>query len=85
MLSVRKEIDKLIQDIPYLKFQFPDMKNIRIRRLDASETSRRRREVSRARESLEALLGVDSEALTDLEPKLLEKLKRRLDDLGDED
>jgi superfamily I DNA and RNA helicase len=85
MLSVRKEIDKLMQDIPYLKFQFPDMENIRIRRLDASETSRRRRQVSRARQGLETLLGIDSEALTDLDPKLLEKLKRRLDDLGDED
>lgn len=86
MTEVKKEIDKIIQDIPnaQFKFIFPDMENIGIRRLDASETSRRRKQVGKAKTSINALLGLDKEALKDVDPKAIKKLKKMIDEVESE-
>jgi galactokinase len=54
------------------------MENIRIRKLDASETSRRRKEVGKARSSLKTLLNLDKEALKDIDQNLLKKLQNMI-------
>ena len=57
MRAVVKEIEKIQSDIPYFRFRFPNME--RLRRLDASETTRRRKEVKKAKDSMEMLAGMD--------------------------
>lgn len=83
MNSATKEIEEILSDIPRFKFIFPNMENIR--KLDASETSRRRREVRRAKESINALLDLDEEALTDLDIKKIKKLRKKIAKVPDED
>lgn len=78
MNDVDIELTKIVSHIPRFRFLFPDMENIRIRKLDASETSRRRKEVGKARSSLKTLLNLDKEALKDIDPKLLKKLKNMI-------
>jgi superfamily I DNA and RNA helicase len=83
MQSAEAEINKILSDIPYFRFIFPDME--KIRRLDASETSRRRREVKTAKESVSKLLDLDDEALNALSPSLLRDLKNKLGKLDDDE
>jgi superfamily I DNA and RNA helicase len=83
MIAARNEIRKILEDIPYFRFVFPDMEQIR--RLDASETSRRKREVKTAKESVARLIDVDKDALHSLPPSLLKKLKSKLEEVSDED
>jgi superfamily I DNA and RNA helicase len=83
MQAAEAEIRQILSDIPYLKFKFPDME--KIKRLDASETSRRRREVRTAKDSVSRLLDVDDEALNALSPALRKELKSKLDKLDDDD
>ena len=84
MKEVRTEIDHVVADIPRFKFNFPDMENIRIRKLDASETSRRRKEVGKAKTSLNTLLNLDKEALKDVDPELIKRLESVLKEVGGE-
>jgi superfamily I DNA and RNA helicase len=78
MQEIQKEINRLIADIPDFKFVFPDM--ARIRKLDASETSRRKRTVKRIKGAVGELL-TEREALTDLSPDVRAKLVDLLKDL----
>ena len=76
MDRLQLEIARILNDLPQFKFIFPDM--ARIRKLDASETSRRRRQVKKVKNALGDLL-VAKEALSDLSEaersKLVEILK----------
>jgi superfamily I DNA and RNA helicase len=83
MRIAASEIQSILNDLPYFKFTFPDVEHLR--RLDASETSRRRREVRTAQESAKRLIGIDEEALQALPPALLKKLKAKIEGIPDED
>lgn len=83
MIAAKSEIGRILEDIPYFKFAFPDMEHIR--RLDASETSRRRREVRTAKESISKLLNLEPDALQALSPALLKELMSKLKEVPDED
>lgn len=83
MVAAKNEIRKIVEDIPYFRFIFPDMEHLR--RLDASETSRRRREVRTAKESITKLLTIEPDALHALSPSLLRELKSKLKEVSDED
>jgi superfamily I DNA and RNA helicase len=80
MERAKREIDAILADDGKLCFTFPDMDNLHIRRLDASDTSRRRRELALAKRSAQQLAGVDPEALATLDPAILRELKRRFDE-----
>lgn len=83
MRAAKEEIDKILADLPCFRFAFPDMQTLR--RLDASETTRRRREVRRAKETIRTLTEIDKEALSEVDPTLIAKLKQLLSEVGDED
>lgn len=83
MRSAVQEIEKVLGDLPCFRFVFPDMGNLR--RLDASETTRRRREVRKARETIRTLTEIDKEALTDVDPTLIRQAKQLLSEVEDED
>jgi len=76
MRSVQREIQGILDDLPRFRFTFPDIEGIR--KLDASETTRRRREVKKLRESVKAIMS-SKEALADLSEadrrKLIDLLK----------
>jgi superfamily I DNA and RNA helicase len=80
MEKASQEISRIMQDIPYFKFVYQGIEGIRC--LDASETSRRRRDVRRASDSIKNLLQIDKEALKDLDPMILDQLKEVLSDSG---
>jgi superfamily I DNA and RNA helicase len=83
MRAAEQEIQKILNDIPNFKFKFPDIEHLR--RLDASETSRRRREVRTAQESIRKLIGIDGEAIQALPAELLKKLKEKIEGASHED
>lgn len=64
MLQVQKEIDQVLADIPRFRFKFPDMESIR--KLDASETTRRRQTVRKAKEAVERLKSIDPAAFEEI-------------------
>lgn len=64
MTYVQAEINEILSKVPRFRFKFPDME--KIRKLDASETTRRRHTVRKAREAVETLKSLDPGALTDL-------------------
>jgi len=83
MEAVNDEVGRIRADLPNLSFIFPDMD--KIRRLDASETTRRKKEVKRAHDMAARLSELDVEALRKLDPSLIETLLRKLSDAKDED
>lgn len=83
MKAAKDEIDKILIDIPYFRFIFPDPDKLP-RVLDASETTRRRKEVKKAREYVKALTEIDKEALGSLDPELIKQAKTILDKISDE-
>jgi superfamily I DNA and RNA helicase len=83
MRKVANEIDLVLSDLPRFRFIFPDME--KIRRLDATETGRRRKVVRTAKEAARQLAKIDLEALQELDPKVRSELLRRLKEAGDED
>ncbi len=64
MDAVIKELKLIVADIPRFKFEFPDME--KIRKLDASETTRRRHAVKRAKEAVQSLKSITPDALAEL-------------------
>lgn len=78
MVRVKNELELLQRDLPSLKFIFPDMRKLGIRRLDASETSRRRKELKRVAGMAERLAAVDRQLIEELDPETLEKLRSLL-------
>jgi superfamily I DNA and RNA helicase len=86
MLAVEKELEQIIKNIPYFRFQFPDME--RVRRLDAAETSRRRKQIKTVEYATQQILKIDDDALASLSPEILKKLEEkvtRIRRVGDED
>lgn len=90
MLAVEKELEKIIKNIPYFRFKFPDME--RVRRLDAAETSRRRKQVKTVEIATQQILKIDDDALASLNPEILKKLEEKVtrireisERVGDED
>jgi len=76
MTEVMKELKQIADEIPRFKFVFPDME--KIRKLDASETTRRRQEVKKAKAAVESLRGLAPEALADLSDSERKTLLRLL-------
>jgi superfamily I DNA and RNA helicase len=64
MTDVMRELRQIIDEIPRFKFVFPDME--KIRKLDASETTRRRQAVKKAKAAVESLKSLSPDALADL-------------------
>ncbi|MGI9059674.1 MAG: DEAD/DEAH box helicase [Ktedonobacteraceae bacterium] len=78
MVEAKKEVDKILADIPKFRFVFPDMN--KIRRLDA-ENSRKRKEVVTADKSASVLIKADKGALGALNPDMLKTLKERISEV----
>jgi superfamily I DNA and RNA helicase len=76
MLAVKKELDTIIKNIPYFQFKFPDMEMVR--RLDATETSRRRKQVKTVEIATQQILKIDDDALASLSPEMLKKLEEKV-------
>jgi superfamily I DNA and RNA helicase len=83
MKSARKEINKILENVPNFAFKFPDMDTIR-RRLDTAEDSRRRREAKTAAELAKSLENIDPEALKTLDLKVRRKIVEKLLEPEDE-
>ncbi len=77
MGRVGVELGAILADVPRLRFQFPNMDDIRIRKLDAAETTRRRKVVARSKQAMQSLITADIDALRE-DPELLDKLRRKL-------
>jgi superfamily I DNA and RNA helicase len=85
MDKAKNEIDRIINDYPYFRFVFPDMETIR--NLDA-ETSKRRRIVAKAKDSLADLVKMDPQALAALaksNPELIEQWIKLISGVTGED
>jgi superfamily I DNA and RNA helicase len=72
------ELKRLGRDIPRFKFRFPDLDAV-ARRLDARETTKRRKEVDRAKRAADALLGLKADALGDLDREKLRLLREQVE------
>ena len=78
MAKVQTELAKVVEDLPYFRFIFPDLALIQ-RRLDPSETTRRKVQVSQARRSVRDLEEADLDALAaSLDTEQLERLQEKL-------
>ena len=77
MGRVSVELQAILADVPRLRFRFPNMDDIRIRKLDAAETTRRRKVVARSKQAMQSLITADIDALRE-DPELLDKLRRKL-------
>lgn len=78
MKSARREINRILEDVPNFVFRFPDMDTIR-RRLDTAEDSRRRREAKVVADLARGLANVDPEALKTLDPRIRKRIARLLE------
>lgn len=83
MAVAKREIDKIVSDIPHFHFIFPDME--KIKRLGELETTRRRKEFRKAKNSIERLLDINKDTLSSLNADHIEKLKDLLDEIKNED
>jgi len=78
MTQVQTELKKVVADLPYFRFTFPDMALIQ-RRLDPSETTRRKVQVSQAKRSVRDLEETDLDALAaSLDTEQLDRLEEKL-------
>jgi superfamily I DNA and RNA helicase len=77
MNRVSAELQSILADVPRIRFAFPNMDDIRIRKLDAAETTRRRKVVARSKSAMQSLITADIDALRE-DPELLDKLRRKL-------
>ena len=82
MIAAVNEIERIKADLPRFKFIFPDVE--KIRKLDAIETTRRRREVRKAKDAALKLAEVDTEALRKLDPEVRKELLKKLAEVQDE-
>jgi superfamily I DNA and RNA helicase len=82
METVKKEIQAIQANLPSFKFKFPNMQSIR--RLDASETTRRKNTLKKTRDLASRLNETDIDAIKALDPQLLEMLRRKLDEATNE-
>lgn len=79
MQRVSAELKAILADVPRLKFFFPNMDDIRIRKLDAAETTRRKKAVARSKTAIQSLITSDIDALRE-DPELLKKLREKLNE-----
>jgi superfamily I DNA and RNA helicase len=78
MTQVETELGRVDADLPFFRFVFPDMTLIQ-RRLDPSETTRRKVQVSQARRSIRDLEEADLDALAaSLDAEQLQRLEDKL-------
>lgn len=78
MTQVKTELDKIMVDLPNFRFVYPDMTQIQ-RRLDPSETTRRRVWVQQAKKSARQIEEIDVEALAaSLDSEELRRLEERI-------
>lgn len=78
MNYVAGELGKVIKDLPSFQFVFPDMNQIQ-RRLDPSETTRRKVQFNQAKRSARELEELDLEALAaSLDAEQLERLAEKI-------
>ena len=80
MLRAEREINSILADGGQLIFPFPNMDELAIRRLDASQTTRRRREQSTLSRSAQRLLAADQDLMGSLDPTVLLELRRWIDE-----
>lgn len=78
MKDVQAELNKIKADLPYFKFIFPDM--ARLKKLDASETTRRREQVKAVKNAVGNLVS-SKEAISDLSDKERAALLQLLSEL----
>jgi superfamily I DNA and RNA helicase len=84
MEQVNTELQVIIKNIPHFVFTFPDPDNVRVRNLDAAQTTIRRRIVKAVSKSLDHLGFADIEAIQEQDPDKLREIHRRLGEvLGD--
>lgn len=74
---VQEEFATILSNIPRLKFIFPALSDIR-RSLDATETTRRRRETKRVQSDIDRILNVEMGALNEQDPTKLKEVVDRL-------
>jgi superfamily I DNA and RNA helicase len=77
MAAAEAEISAIRAKLPNFNFVFPDMKLIR--KLDSTETTRRRREVKKAEGWAQSLTKMDVEAIRKLDPSLLQELIKKIE------
>jgi superfamily I DNA and RNA helicase len=77
MKEASEEIKEILDDIPKFRFEFPDMN--KVRRLGA-ESSQRRKTVAATNNLAKKLLGTDIEAIAELDPALLDKLQKVIEE-----
>jgi superfamily I DNA and RNA helicase len=77
MQPVKQEIERVLADLPAFRFRFPDMERIP-RRLDASETTRRREAVKVAASAVDDLISIDTDAFADLDQERKQALIAKL-------
>jgi hypothetical protein len=82
MAAVEQEISEIRSRLPRFEFIFPDMRIIR--RLEATETNRRRKEVRKAQGWAQSLAKVDVEAIRKLDPALLHELRKMIGKVTDD-
>lgn len=85
MKMAAQEVVSILRDIPCFKFTFPDLDNLPIKKLDASETSRRKREVKQADKVVKQLIDIDTGALAELGSEKIKLLKEKLSEVDSED
>jgi superfamily I DNA and RNA helicase len=76
MATVVQEIVEIRARLPKFEFKFPDMRIIR--KLEATETNRRRKEVRKAQGWAQNLAKLDPEAIRKLDPALLKELRKMI-------
>lgn len=78
MKKALREIEKILGDIPYFKFEVPDKESI-LRNLDAAgETTRRKTELKQTKKSVKVLSEVDLAALASVDRSDLEVLMKKI-------
>jgi superfamily I DNA and RNA helicase len=82
MAAVEQEISEIRSRLPRFEFIFPDMGIIR--RLEATETNRRRKEVRKAQGWAQNLAKLDIEAIRKLDPALLQELRNMIGKVTDD-
>ena len=78
MQNVKREIERVMADLPYLRFNFPDM-NLVKRRLDPAETTKRKVQVRETRRSAQQIEEADLDALAaSLDAEQLKRLEEKI-------
>jgi superfamily I DNA and RNA helicase len=78
MKLAEAELNRIVEELPRLCFEFPDLSVVG-RKLDAAETTRRKRVVRSVKRGVADILDADEAALLDLDPEQLRALKERIE------